>query len=452
MPIALDQPQRANLRRLLLLRVGLLFGAIVTAYDAAYMFQAHLNLAAIVATVGALLVISAASWLRIVRGRGVYNRELHGQIIVDVIGLTTLLYFAGGAGNPFTLLYLIPVSMAAAALASSRATWSIVGLSIACYSLLLLLPVETPPHQHSAQLPSPAQLHHWGMWVGFVASSCLIAYFAVSARRMIRERDQHLAQQRERALRDSQLVQLGTLAAGAAHELGTPLGTLAILTDELKNEYGNDANIQTTTRIMAEQIARCKESLAVLSARSGQQRAESGRMRPANHYLQEIVDNWKASRPEIEPVVRINDRGITAAPLIMADLTLTHALTNILNNAADASPTSVEIDASWDQESLTIDILDRGPGLSSSAAAQVGKVLFTTKGSRGGLGIGAFLAYSTIDRLGGTVQIMGRDGGGTCVRIIFDVSSTHQCNEEDNSHVDHRVTRGDWREAATTSR
>lgn len=450
MPIVVDLPQRANLRLLLALRIALLCGAVVAAYDATLIFGAQIDLTGLLAMVALFLVVSAFSWTRMARGLPVGKHEIHAQIIVDVLGLTAILYFAGGASNPFTLLYLIPVSMAAAALSSRVATWSVVALSIGCYTLLLIIPAAPAPHVHDHDLPSPDQLHLWGMWVGFVASSCLIAFFAVSARRMIREKDIHLAQERERAMRDRQLVELGTLAAGAAHELGTPLGTLAILADDLRQEHPDSSTIQQTALIMTQQIQRCKDSLAVLSARAGQQRAESGRLRPADQYVTEIVADWKSSRPDVNPVLTTD--GGQPPPLMIADMTLTHAITNILNNAADASPQNVEVHARWEGSEVWIDILDRGPGFAPEARERVGKLVFTTKQTQGGLGIGAFLAYATIDRIGGTVQILQREGGGSRVRIGFDLNFVNQTTRGDSRHVDNSTPSGGWHEALTTGR
>ena len=143
--------------------------------------------------------------------------------------------------------------------------------------------------------------HVFGMWFGFVLSAGLISYFVVGMANTLRERDRKLAEAREQALRDERLVALGTLAAGAAHELGTPLGTMAILTRELRDDYPitqfND--LHSKLSILRDQVDRCKEALSVISASTGEARAESGHPMAVDCYLREMIDQWSNQRPDV---------------------------------------------------------------------------------------------------------------------------------------------------------
>lgn len=452
MPLKAASAHRANLRLLLIMRLVLLAGATIAANESIAAFGAHVDLKRVLATAGILLLVSAWSWARIARGNVISDNELHAQIIIDIIGLSVILHSAGGASSPFTLLYLIPVSIAAAALNNPRATWSVVGLSAVCYTSLLMFPDPLLPHIHNENVPSAVQLHLWGMWVGIISSSCLIAYFAVSARRMISERDNALSKQRERAIRDSQLVELGTLAAGAAHGLGTPLGTLALLADDLQHDYADNADLQKVARIMKDQITRCKDSLAVLSTHTNQHRVEAGGLRPADVYLSQILQVWRQTRTDA--TISVDIENAHPAPNLIADLTLTHALTNILNNAADVSPHCVEVNVSWSDSVVRIDVKDRGAGWNPDAMAKLGKTVFTTKGGQGGLGIGAFLAYATIDRLNGEVNLLRREGGGTCIQITLKTvsasTSESETSNKENGHGDPQNANRNERKTVTT--
>ena len=255
------------------------------------------------------------------------------------------------------------------------------------------------------------------MWFGFVLSAILISYFAVKMSATLRERDRALAQARENALRDERLVALGTLAAGAAHELGTPLATMAVLAKDLESECAATAGVAEPFQVLRGQIARCKDILSQLAVSSGQTRAEAGRDLALDHYLAEIVEQWHNARPAVD--IRREWRGTQPPPRIIADQTLTQAITNILNNAADASEREVEVVGHWNAAELRLEICDRGEGLSAAAASHAGEPFFTTKPPGQGLGLGLFLAQSAIRRLGGSVELFNRREGGACARIVL---------------------------------
>ena len=267
--------------------------------------------------------------------------------------------------------------------------------------------------------------HVFGMWFGFVFSAGLIATFVTNMASTLRERDRVLAQAREQALRDERLVALGTLAAGAAHELGTPLGTMAIVTDELVQDYpaDKDAELHDNLQLIRGQIDRCKDALSVISASAGELRADAGSAQPVDIYLEQVIEQWRSERPGI--AFQHHIAGDSPAPQIMADRALTQALTNILNNAADASPQWVELRAQWTPQQLVVEINDQGPGLNESASHTVGKAPYSSK--EHGLGLGLYLAHAVIGRLGGEVTLFNRDAnakqpGGLCTRITLPLS------------------------------
>ena len=236
----------------------------------------------------------------------------------------------------------------------------------------------------------------------------------------LREREKTLAKAREQVLRDERVIALGTLAAGAAHELGTPLGTMAILAHDIKQEYSQEEfiDLQSKMQIFDEQIERCKNALAIMSASAGDFRAESGHVMPLGEYLDDVVLQWRDQRP-FSRLEYHSTKSAFVPPALVADRTLTQALINILNNAADASPAWVGLEFDWNAKEIVIEILDKGPGFDLEIIESLGKQPISTK--QQGLGVGLFLAYSTIHRLGGSLEIFNLPETGACSKITLSV-------------------------------
>lgn len=396
-----------NLQRLVAFRYLVLAVQLVAVAAAIYM-NIMLPLPSVMAVIIIFAVLNIITWWRLRWiDRPVSDLELFLHFFTDVAILAALLYMTGGSTNPFISLFLVPLTLAAASL-PGRYTWAIAGAALVSYTLLMVRYVPLH-HQYGVNF----SLHILGMWFGFVLSAILISYFAVKMSATLRERDRALAQARENALRDERLVALGTLAAGAAHELGTPLATMAVLAKDLESECAAMPAVAEPLRVLRGQIARCKDILSKLAESAGQARAEAGRSHALDRYLAQLTEQWHSTRPAVG--LRQHWQGTQPAPHIIADQTLTHAITNILNNAADASEQSVEINGRWDEDELCMDVCDQGAGVSDAVASHAGEPFFTTKPL--GQGLGLFLAQSTIKRLGGSVQLFNREEGGACTRI-----------------------------------
>jgi two-component system sensor histidine kinase RegB len=409
-----DETAHRNLRRLFLLRNLTIFGVTLGITVAISVFGLKLPLRPLVMTTGLLAALNVLTWLRLQSRRRIADAELFAQMLLDVAGLSAVFYFTGGAGNPFVWFYLLPLMIAATILPRAY-TWVMAGVTIACYSALFLY--NRPlPHAHTHP-EGGFQMHVFGMWLGFVISAGFVAVIIVGMAHSLRERDRKLAEAREQALQNEQLVAMGTLATGAAHELGTPLGTMAILISDLEQEHaGNgDAELNTKLAILGRQIARCKEALAVISASAGADRAEAGRRMPVKRYLEEVISEWQAQRPAAALEHRIDPEMPDAE--VLAERTLTQALINILNNAADASPERIRLEATCSASELMLDVVDQGPGLQEDLQSLLGKRPVSTK--PGGLGVGLYLAHATIQRLGGHLSIRDHEPGGTLTRITL---------------------------------
>jgi len=222
------------------------------------------------------------------------------------------------------------------------------------------------------------------------------------------------------ALRNERVVALGNLAAGAAHELGTPLATMAVLAGELAQHRDLPADARADIDLMRTQLDECKRIITRFAARAGNPRAEDAEAIALEQWIERLIDRWCVQRPSVAP--RVELRGNRPGPRIAADATLEQALLNLFNNAADASPSEVAIDARWAAEELQVEVLDRGPGIAPEHRERVFVPFFSTKAS--GTGLGLALARKFIEEAGGTIRCDGdRFGGGCSFCIVLPAAS-----------------------------
>lgn len=398
-----------------------------------------------------IIVVNIYTSMRLETDDPVTELEIFSQLVLDVFGITALLYLTGGASNPITWVFLLPLIITAIMLDQSYA-WYMVILTTSMYTALMAYNVPLPsiePHMpnpemkytdaknyellqqvHAMSDTHYFNLHIFGMWFGFVFSAGLVAFFVVELAKTLKNQERKLADARESALRDERVIALGTLAASAAHDMGTPLGTIAIVAHELEQEYPTHRfpDLHEKLIIMQKQIDRCKTALSVMSASAGEMRAESGRAMLLTDYIDEVIQQWRTHKPTAKLNFFIDPNVVLHAKII-AELTLTHSIINILNNAAEASPSDkgVELHASWDWDYATIKIKDHGPGLPPELINFAGKQPVISK--KRGLGVGLFLAYSTIKRLGGKINLSNCESGGACVEIILPLLDAEHGND-----------------------
>jgi two-component system sensor histidine kinase RegB len=413
-----------HLRRLIALRGIAVAGQCLVLALAYYALGMQLPWLPMFAVIVALAAFNFLSWWRLGRDYPVSNAELFAQLTVDVLALAGLLYFSGGSTNPFISLFLLPLVIAAATLTRGY-TWGMAALTTACYTLLMkfYVPLSLPQsvgmnHEMSSMegmdmshMPQGSifNLHIFGMWLGFVLSAAIIAFFVVRMAQAVRERDELLARVREETLRNERIVSLGTLAAGAAHELGTPLSTMSVVIGELQHETDLNTEWKDSLSLLDGQVRNCRRILDKMLDDS------QPAALPLGEFLAATLDEWRLLRPATE--CAYSTQGCDAAVLRNFDPSLRPALLNLLNNAADASPQRIEVEARCSSDELTLTISDHGPGLTADTAARAGSAFFTTKEE--GRGLGLFLANATLERLGGKVRLFNREGGGAATEVTL---------------------------------
>jgi two-component system sensor histidine kinase RegB len=431
---------RENLNWLYILRNLMLFGVVVSVFVAVHGLGIELPMNQLWLAIFAISILNLYTWLRLRTPEPVTEHEIFSQICMDVLALAYLLYLTGGASNPIIWVFLLPLIVTAIMLPQSYA-WNMVIITSCVYTVLIAYNVPLPalaPHaeHHAMGSMTPEMslrmqlledrryfnLHVFGMWFGFVFSAGLVAFFIIALAKTLKESERSLADARESALRDERVVSLGTLAASAAHDMGTPLGTIAILAHDLAEDFPEHRFPELNQKlvILQQQLDRCKQALSVMSASAGEMRAESGKVMRVSDYIDQVLNQWRTHKPGTKLNLFISGK-VEADAQIIAERTLTHSLINILNNAAEAtdSDAGIEFHANWDNLNLSLKIRDFGPGLPPELVDFAGQK--PVKSNKQGMGVGLFLTYTTIKRLGGTIYFNNLASGGACVEISLPI-------------------------------
>lgn len=349
--------------------------------------------------------LACAAWHR--KRPVVRERDLALLIALDLLLFTGLLYLTGGPTNPFSSLYLIHLALAAMAV-GPRFTWALVGLTLACSAGLFFwhLPLKMAGHDHAAM--GHYGMHLKGMWVALGVSAAFIVYFLDRLKRA-------LARERERTARQERLAGLAGLAAGAAHELASPLATIAVVAKELERSVAADAERSADARLIRSEVERCSDILAELAVEAGQARAEP----PSTLAVRELVATLTKSlgvgpRLVLELDDALASRQVTTQPRLLC-----RALKSVIDNALDASPASAEVRlrCAWRAGRLVLAVVDRGPGMTPEVRERALDPFFSTKPQGQGMGLGLFLAASVVEQLGGELTLASEPGQGTSVTI-----------------------------------
>ena len=403
-----DSNQLANLRRLIGARwvaLALMVGLTLLVPDT---LDIPLASAPLLAIIGITALFNGVAQWRIRRAESATPVELFSQILVDIVTLSALVFFSGGATNPLVSLLLPPVAIAALTL-PARCVLAVGLAAVAAYSALMVFYVPLP----LSDATRATRLHLLGMWLTFAVSALMIGWFIVRMTRLIRERDAELAAAREQGLRDERIIAIGTLAAGAAHELGTPLATMSLLAGELVRDPQMPEAARQDINLLRQQIVACKEIITGLSRRAGAERLENPGTQPVDRWLDELRQRWHALRPRAQS--RLETNGAQPAPNVIADPRLEQAILNLLNNAASASALPIDIRVSWATGEIVIDIQDHGPGFPKNVLQQGGQVEFPAH--EHGSGIGLMLTRSAIEQIGGRLLLLNPPAGGALARL-----------------------------------
>jgi two-component system sensor histidine kinase RegB len=266
----------------------------------------------------------------------------------------------------------------------------------------------------------PADLRTLGWRLSFALIAGVVAWFVVRIVAMLREHERRLHQAAQQALRDEAVLRVGALAAGAAHELATPLTTMAVIADDIARA-ADSPSLRRDSATLTSQIGICRETIANLMAAAGHAHAVGGGRERLDRFLESIATRCRTMHPEANIICDWN--GISTAPEILGEQALKQALLALLNNAVDASPKEVHFVGRLDANALRLSIADRGGGLPGAELAKLGRTFFTTKPPGQGAGIGLVVAARAIERLRGTLRWENRLDGGMRADVTLPLDS-----------------------------
>ena len=403
---------RKNMLLLIQLRWIAVIGQIVTIEFAFYGLGIQLPLRLMLAALGILLAFNVVSLLRWRTRRSFSHGELFVSLLVDVAMLTVQLYLSGGASNPFVFLYLLQVTLGAVLLKPSF-VWSLFAITITCFAGLALFaqPLALPPdHDHGL-----SSLYIQGTLICFALNAVLLVTFITRIGKNVRERDARLAGLRQRAAEEEHIVRMGLLASGAAHELGTPLATLAVILGDWRRmpAFTSDPELLQEVTEMETQLKRCKTIVSGILLSAGEARGESSAATTITTFMDSLVDEWRHTHARA--TLHYDNQFGQDMPVV-SDSTVKQMIFNVLDNALESSGQWLHLAVAREAGDLVLRCTDRGPGFSPARLAQFGKPYNSSKGRPGG-GLGLFLVVNVARTLGGVVTATNPPEGGACVTI-----------------------------------
>ena len=409
-----DAAGRKNLLLLIQLRWIAVGGQIATMMAVGLGIGIELPVGPMAAVLVALVGLNFASLVRLWRPTDVANSELFTALLLDVAALTLQFYLTGGATNPFTSLYLLQVTLGAVLL-DARSTWIMVTLTGLCFAGLTIryrpLDLSALPHENLFGL------HIGGMLVCFLLDAALLVVFVTRINGNLRERDARLAALRQQNTEEEHIVRMGLLASGAAHELGTPLATLSVILGDWRRmpALTGDPELMDEIAAMEGEVRRCKSILTGIIVSAGGTRSESAAITTLHAFLDEIVEDWGAARHTATlEFVDALEEDVT----IVSDTALKQVVTNLLDNAQEASARSIVLEVSRDDDMLRLVVTDDGTGFPPDVLDNVGKPYQSSKGHPGS-GLGLFLVVNVVRKLEGHVAAANRPGRGAVVTLLL---------------------------------
>ncbi|WP_298918903.1 ActS/PrrB/RegB family redox-sensitive histidine kinase [uncultured Algimonas sp.] len=402
---------------LVLLRWGAVVGQAVT------LFIVSQGLGFDVPVLPSLLVIGAAALVNIAVGlwlpldRRVSDVEAIAQLGFDIAQLALLLYLNGGIENPFAILFLAPVVTSATTL-SKRVLATVALMALAAATILLFWHAPLPWYPEADfKLP---RIYETGILFGILVGTAFTSLYAWRATTESRKMSAALSLTEQRLAQEQKLSALGSLAAAAAHELGTPLATITVTAKEMTRELP-DGPTSDDAALVLQQAQRCRSILEQLALR-GDRPDLIHETLSLEDLLEEAAEGFIHRDKDLIVDSTQADGGVPLT--IRRRPELLYALKNFTENAVDFADSRVELRASVENDRITVVVDDDGAGFDPLVRTRLGQPYVTTRAkgrSAGGLGLGVFIASTLVERTGGTVRFETAPIGGARVRCDWPV-------------------------------
>jgi two-component system sensor histidine kinase RegB len=335
----------------------------------------------------------------------------------DMLAIGGLLAASGGAANPFSAVFVVYVALAASLL-PARTTFALAGLAACSFGALFALPLDGACTLHHSGDAFSA--HLYGMWLAFVLAAGLVSFFLTRVRSALAAREAEIHELRQRAEEAARFASLGTLAAGTAHELATPIGTIAVLASELPHVEG-PRELSAQADAITAQVGRCREILTKMQAGAGD--AKGGAPAQIGEAVRRAVDAWRQAHPEIE--VRLDERAPASTSVPLSEEDVRAALCVLLDNALHAtvranSDDAITVGTRGTGGGVAVVVEDGGTGVDPALLDRLGEPFLTTKEPGEGMGLGLYWLRTILERIGGRLEVEPRAVRGTRMVLRFD--------------------------------
>ena len=414
-----SQHGRLRLRTLVLIRWIALLGQATT------LAVVYFGLGYAIPFIPAMAVIAASGALNVMisiarpTATWISDREAFWNLGFDLVLLAALLCLTGGLQNPFSILILAPVVISGWAL-SRRSTLILSAMAVALVSFLGLwyLPLPWP---QSGILLSPIYLA--GVWAALVTAVIFIASYVSSVATESQRMSQALAATQLALAREQQLSALGGLAAAAAHELGTPLGTIAVVARELQRDLPEDSPLREDVELLHAESLRCRSILAGLAERPAGDGGLPYHQLPMVALVEAAAAAHQRDGVELEITAAPAVDSAAPQPTVTRNAEVLHGVGTLIQNAVQFARHRVQVDLTWDEESVMLRIADDGPGFDLTVLSRIGEPYYSTgararrRGEEDHMGLGIFIAQTLLAHHGASLDFSNEVAGGAVVEI-----------------------------------
>jgi len=343
---------------------------------------------------------------------------------VDLLSLTTLLFLSGGPANPFTIFFFVNLALAAVVL-PTRSSWWLLLLALGCLGFLLVahLPVPELNQLVGAGRTRQLTLQQVGLVTAVGLCAGVAIYFITRVTRELQDRESELRLAELQRSRSERLEALATLAAGAGHELASPLSTIAVIANDLSRHLeGTDVpeTVIEDVGLIRSELDHCRRILDGMASGAGQALGEE--MLPVTS--RELLNETLEGLSRRDRVTTDFDDISASRPIVVPLTGMANAMRGLIRNSLDASPPEAEVRVSTRtaDDSLLITIEDHGCGMSSEVLARAGEPFFTTKEPGQGMGLGLFLTQNLLQRLGGSLTLDSTPDVGTTTVVRLPIA------------------------------
>ncbi|KAA0687049.1 ActS/PrrB/RegB family redox-sensitive histidine kinase [Azospirillum brasilense] len=406
---------RVTLRTLILIRWIAVIGQLATVATVQLVMGFPLPLGPVLAAIGASVLLNLVAMAQRGGRLRLADRDAALYLGYDMLQLTLLLYLTGGLANPFAILLLAPMTVAAAIL-SRYSVVLLTGLNLVCLTVLAMWHFPLPWPE---PMPSVAPLYAFGIWLSLSVSAGFISGYVFRVAEEARRFANALSASQVALAREQRLSSLGALAAAAAHELGSPLGTIAVVAKELLHDMPPDSPFTEDVALLQSQVMRCREILAELARKPEADGGDPFERLPLTALVEAAGAPHRLGH--IQFTVERSDGSVEEEPIVRRSPEIIHGLGNFIQNAHQFADGRVTVAASWDAKSATVVVMDDGPGYPAHLLSRIGEPYLSARSERSGhMGLGIFIAQTLLEKTGALVAFSNNRSGGARVVVRWD--------------------------------